>query len=83
MALFSPILLAQASLTRVEERAGLWFAEGSLCPVFAQEGKSGFVSCATAQHWRGAVAGPVGDIGDVGSWVLGVSVGFGFFNNKR
>ena len=31
MALVSPILLLETSLTRVEQSAGLWFAEGSLC----------------------------------------------------
>ena len=83
MALVSPILLASASVTRVEQRAGLWLAEGSACPIVLPRHKEGFVVCATAQHWRGAVSGPLGDVTDVGSWVLGASIGFGFFNNKR
>ena len=35
MALVSPILLLETSLTRVEQSAGLWFAEESLCPGMA------------------------------------------------
>lgn len=82
MVLVSNILLVEASLTRVEQSAGLWLAEATACPVGGGD-SSVFVLCGTAQHWRGDVVGPLGNVAEVGSWVAGASIGFGFFKNRR
>jgi len=83
LALVSPILLVEGSLTRVEQTAGMWLAEGTMCPLLTPEREEFFLMCASAQYWRGAVRGTLGDVTEVGSWVLGASIGFGFGNKRR
>lgn len=79
-ALVSTIVVFQASLTRVEERRGLWFAESSFCGVLKASG--GAVLCASGQYWRGAATSTSGELREIPALNLGVSIGFGLVETK-
>jgi len=70
-------------LTRVEDAdAPLWFADGNGCVTVTGK-EPALIVCAMGQYWQSVVVGSAGQMREVPSWILGGSLGLGFFDIKR
>ncbi len=84
LAMLTTFMTAHASAYRVEERAGLWHADGSMCGVaFAGGSAPAFFFCANGQLWKGEVRDALGVSREATAASLGLSVAIGVVEIKN